>query len=251
MSYLGHLSRSLGNKLYRVAFPVYRPLYSAFKAASDREERALLANVLREGDVVADVGANIGIYSEFFARRVGAQGAVHSFEPSPENFQRLQSVLCGFSNVRLNQLAVGNETGETFLYVSDNLNVDHRAYPTAGVSRRRIAIRSIKLDDYFKPGQPVDFVKMDIQGFELHALLGAGRILSDNPRIKLLLEFWPYGLGQAGDSAADLLDFLRAHRFATYRVSRGVVERSEPQIGDAADPDNYSNLFVKRAEDGA
>ena len=71
-------------------------------------------------------------------------------------------------------------------------------YLPEGDSRHRCQIEMIALDDYFKPGQRVDLIKMDIQGYELHALRGASRVLADNPGIKLLLEFWPYGLKQAG-----------------------------------------------------
>jgi FkbM family methyltransferase len=59
-------------------------------------------------------------------------------------------------------------------------------------------IEMIALDDYFKPGERVDLSKMDIHGYELHALRGADRILEDSPDIKLLIEFWPDGLKQAG-----------------------------------------------------
>ena len=72
--------------------------------------------------------------------------------------------------VRLNQLALSDRTGESVLYTSDNLNVDHRAYQTAGEPRKSVAIHSVRLDDYCMPEERVDFIKMDIQGFELHAL---------------------------------------------------------------------------------
>src|SRR5262245_54094224 len=130
-----HIVRRIGNEFYKYAFPIYRPVYGAFKAYEDRAERRLLARHLKDGDVAIDAGANIGAYSLFLSKCVGSAGQMHSFEPSPENFARLRAALSTIPNARLNQLAIGDKTGQSILYVSDELNVDHRLYPTAGESR--------------------------------------------------------------------------------------------------------------------
>src|SRR5881392_3905949 len=130
------LIRGIGNKAYEHAFPMYFLCYRAFKAFADRAERQFLKRMLSEGAVVVDAGANIGIYSQFLSRCVGLTGLVHSFEPSPENFERLQSAMRKLANVRLCQAAVGECSGRSKLFVSDKLNVDHRAYASEGDSRR-------------------------------------------------------------------------------------------------------------------
>jgi FkbM family methyltransferase len=170
---------------------------------------------------------------------------VHSFEPDPKNFARLSAAVSSLGNVRMNQFAVGNKTGNATLYVSENLNVDHRAYPTAGDARRTLSIRSIRLDDYFKPGDRVDLIKMDIQGFELHALRGATRVLDDNPDIRLLFEFWPYGLKQAGSSPEALLVFLRERGFSIlFARGKSLMPYDNFPIND--DAETYLNLFAKK-----
>jgi FkbM family methyltransferase len=201
--------RRVGNKLYERAFPIYRPLYGAYKAYVDRAERQLLSAILFPGAVVVDAGANIGIYSQFLSRCIGPTGVVHSFEPSPENFKRLQAATRKLPNVRLSQAAVGESSRRSTLYLSDKLNVDHRTYMQEGDSRGTVPIEMVALDDYFKPGARVDLIKMDIQGYERHALRGADRVLADNPGIKLLFEFWPYGLKQAGASWVELIEDLK------------------------------------------
>ena len=70
----------------------------------------------------------------------------------------------------------------------DSRNVDHRAYLPEGGSRDTVPIDVIALDDYFRPGDRVDLIKLDVQGYELHALRGANRVLHDNPAAKLILE---------------------------------------------------------------
>jgi FkbM family methyltransferase len=239
--------RRLGNEVYKYAYPIYKPLYTVFKAFNDRSERVVVSRLLKPGDVVVDAGANIGVYTRFLAKRIGSQGMVHSFEPDQDNFHRLERTLQTANNVRLNQLAVSDRTGESILYVSDKLNVDHRTYPTENEPRTRVIVHSIRLDDYFRPGERVDLLKMDIQGFELHAFKGATRVLTDNPTIKLLFEFWPYGLKCAGNSGEELLEFLRDSRFQCFLVANGMLnpylERG-PYSGNFGD---YFNLLAQRA----
>ena len=180
--------RRVGNKLYKRGFPIYRPLYAAYKTYADRAERRLIRTVLFPGAVAVDVGANIGIYSRFFSGCVGPTGVVHAFEPSPENFRRLRSATGKLPNVCLSRAAVGERSGRSQLYLSKKLNVDHRAYLPEGGSRDTVPIDVIALDDYFRPGDRVDLIKLDVQGYELHALRGASRVLHDNPAAKLILE---------------------------------------------------------------
>ena len=54
---------------------------------------------------------------------------------------------------------------------------------------------------------------MDIQGYELHALRGAQRVLQENPDINLLLEFWPAGLAQAGVGWEELVEMPSALKY--------------------------------------
>ena len=237
--------RRAANKLYERAFPIYRPLYASYKTYADRPERRLLRKILLPGAVVVDVGANIGIYSRFLSRCVGPTGLVHSFEPSPDNFKRLCAATRDLSNVRLTQAAVGERSGECKLYVSDKLNVDHRAYKADGDSRRAVPTEMVALDDYFKPGQRVDLIKMDIQGYELHALRGAQRVLQENSDINLLLEFWPAGLKQAGVGWEELVEMLQSLNIDLNLVrTHGLVPFDAHEVRNGISW--YVNLFAHR-----
>ena len=238
--------RQIGNKAYKYAFPAYRFAYRTYKAYADRVERQLLQKILPNGAVVVDAGANIGIYSEFLSRCVGPTGVVHSFEPSPDNFVRLRCATRKLPNVCPCPAAVGERSGETMLYVSDKLNVDHRAYATEGNTRRGVQVGMVALDDYFKPGERVDLLKLDIQGYELHALQGANRIVKENRDIKLLLEFWPYGLKQAGGNWNELVEMLEG-----FGMNIMLVQVDNLIPFDArnvrSDPNWYVNLFASRS----
>src|SRR5947207_1295970 len=238
--------RGAANKVYEHAFPIYRPLYAAYKTYADRAERELLRKILFQGAVVVDVGANIGIYSQFLSRCVGATGLVHSFEPSPDNFRRLSAATRDLSNVRLTQAAIGERSGQSELYVSDKLNVDHRTYKADGDSRRAVPTQMVALDDYFKPDERVDLIKMDIQGYELHALRGAQRVLQENPDIDLLLEFWPAGLAQAGVRWEELVEMLQGLNMSLTLVKPfGLVSFDAHDVRH--DISWYVNLFAHRS----
>jgi FkbM family methyltransferase len=238
--------RRIGNKAYKHAFPAYRFAYRIFKAYADRAERQLLKNILFPGAVVVDGGANIGIYSEFLSRCVGPDGVIHSFEPCPDNFMRLRCATRKLPNVNLCPAAVGESSGETMLYVSDKLNVDHRAYATEGDARRALQIGMVALDDYFKPSERVDLLKLDVQGYELRALQGAKRILNENQEIKLLLEFWPYGLKQAGANWGELVEMLEGFAMNVMFVrADSLIPFDVRKV--RTDVNWYVNLFASRS----
>ena len=237
--------RRVGNKVYERAFPIYRPLYSAYKAYADRAERRLIRTILFRGAVVVDVGANIGIYSRFFSGCVGPTGVVHAFEPSPENFHRLQSATRKLPNVCLSHAAVGEGSGRSQLYLSNKLNVDHRTYLPKGDSRKTVPVDVIALDDYFRPGDRVDLIKLDVQGYELHALRGANRVLQENPATKVILELWPHGLRQAATPWPDLIAALEEKGMRIRQVTaKGLIPFLPDLVRERADW--YTNLFASR-----
>ncbi|MBC7939432.1 MAG: FkbM family methyltransferase [Chitinophagaceae bacterium] len=234
----------LGDRLYRHAYFLYRPLYGLYKQVSDGEERRFLRQFMRPGMTVIDVGANVGSYTRFLAGLTGPKGRVIAFEPEPLNFARLKANVADLSNVTAVQAAVADREGEIALFVSDDLNVDHRTYDD-GRGRRQAAIRAVSLDGFLPPGEPVHLIKLDVQGAEYGVLQGARRVLEGNADIALIMEFWPFGLRQSGVGAGMLLDLLGSMGFSWRRTDG----RTAPLRTDALEEwreDNYCNLWVTR-----
>lgn len=217
-------SIQLGNFLYKHAFWLYRPMYTAFKNRQDQFEIELLKQHLKPGDVVLDIGANIGYYAELIAQLVGEKGKVHCFEPDSTNFKHLQNRCRGVSNLVLNHKAVGPKTEKLKIYTSKNLNVDHRTYEPEEYEDV-IEIEALSIDDYLKDKeQKVHLIKMDIQGFEMQAVQGMKNTLKTNPGLKIISEFWPYGLRKAGSSALAYFDFLTQHGFTVHLLKNKGLE---------------------------
>lgn len=230
----------IGNRLYEHAPALYVPLYSAYKKISDREERAEFAAWVRAGDCVLDVGANIGVYAQFFARLVGPKGRVYAFEPEPGNLGRLRRLADRFPQVQVVEGAVAERAGTLDLFVSSDLNVDHRTYD-AGDGRARVTVPALALDDFVDRGVHVAALKMDIQGAELSALRGALRLLRNTERMLAVIEYWPYGLRAAGENPLELIELLASSGFTVRTVGNAAL----PDAG-GADPDAYANLIATK-----
>jgi FkbM family methyltransferase len=245
LSWLEIIYSTTERALFSQSPGIYRSIYSVYKAITDRGERQLYRSLIKPGMIVVDIGANIGIYTHFFSQLIGENGKVHAFEPDPTNFRLLSKALSRHKNIFLNQSAISDKTENLSLYVSSSMNVDHRTYD-CGDKRNKISVRSTTLDDYFLKGQHVDFIKIDIQGYEYHALSGMKGILGENEQVKLILEYYPSGLKAAGYSGHELRTFLIERKFSLYMITnKGRLVRlnnEEPRLNSMG----YTNLFAAR-----
>jgi FkbM family methyltransferase len=132
-------------------------------------ERSLVRSCLASGMRVVDVGANIGYYLLLFESVVGPEGSIDCFEPEPDNLVELERNVRGnrFTNVRVHPMAVGARAGTVSLRRGMNAALDDQGDLTAPIGC---------LDELVTP--PVDFVKIDVEGYEGHVLAGATRLLS-------------------------------------------------------------------------
>jgi FkbM family methyltransferase len=245
------LSVKLGNFLYNHAFSVYKRVYAVFKKRQDAFEIELLKKQIKPGDVVLDIGANIGFYASILSELAGQKGEVHCFEPDPKNFARLKEACGGMKNIFLNNKAVGSETGILTFYTSDELNVDHRTYKPESYESK-FEVPAVSMDDYLA-GKKVDFIKMDIQGFEIAAIKGMNATLKNNSPVKLLTEFWPYGLKQAGCSATEFYQMLLHLDFKCYLLEKNSLSPlSREKAAELEKLENdkrfYFNIFATRSD---
>ncbi|MGQ3014631.1 MAG: FkbM family methyltransferase [Flavobacteriales bacterium] len=201
------LSIRIGNWLYRNAFPVYNRIYPLFKNIQDKREMELIGSLVKPGDTVVDIGANIGFYTRFLAQKVGPTGKVYAFEPDALNFKRLLQNTAGLTQVQAVQAAVSHENGVLKIYRSKMLNVDHRTYPVDGAESVE-EIPAITLDSYLPSGLKPSFIKIDIQGYEYFAFQGMRDLIARSPQLFIISEFWPHALTRSGASADKMLQLL-------------------------------------------
>ena len=122
----------------------------------------VISRVLKKGDTVLDIGANIGYFTLIYANQVGNNGKVYAFEPSPQNYSLLNKNITanGYKNVVVEQKAVSDQSSPIQFYLSLRNNGQHSFFNTHG-DRKSIKVESVRLDDYFPPNTAVDFIKID------------------------------------------------------------------------------------------
>lgn len=153
--------------------------------------RQALEGAIRPGDSVWDVGANVGLYTELFADWVGPNGEVIAFEPGPPAHAELEQRVAPRINVRLFQVALGQERGTVALHVSaesaTNSLIGHGGGGAVDVSME--TGDSVRREHGL--AQP-DIIKIDVEGYEEEVLrglsdtLGACRAVLCEVHFKLL-----------------------------------------------------------------
>jgi FkbM family methyltransferase len=172
-----------------------------------------------------DIGANIGYHTLLFAKWVGPQGKVYSFEPDYSNFKLLIKNITAnkINNVSCFQKAVSDKDGITSLFLSKDNMGDHRINDffvfENDDKRERKEIQSIRLDSIISKSENIDFIKMDIQGSEIQAIHGMNEILN---------KFWPFAIEKSGHSPKEFIEILRQFDFKIFSIEKNdVIEFSE------------------------
>lgn len=186
----------------------------------------VFSEIVKKDWTVLDIGAHIGYYSLLASSLVGNKGRVYSFEPDPHNFSLLQKNILenNIHNVELINKAVGEKKRKVTFHVNTRNTGDNRIFDN-GQLRKEIKVQQIAIDE-FLPKIPVDFIKIDIQGSEMKAMLGMKKLLTMNRNIIILTELWPEGLEMSNSSISEYLTFLEKRHFYFYLVSEEKKEIS-------------------------
>jgi FkbM family methyltransferase len=187
----------------------------------ESEKQRVISKEVRPNTVFYDVGANVGFYSLLAAVLVGP-GKVFSFEPLPRNISYLKRHLAlnHASNVDVQELAISDKNSAAKFSVEKTGYMGHLA------SEGEITVPTATLDSLLQEGRilPPNYIKMDIEGAEHEALLGARECFERyRPTLFLathgrdvheqccgLLKSWGYELSLIGTNGEELLAVPRA-----------------------------------------
>jgi FkbM family methyltransferase len=267
-------ARSRANQIERIAARVFRifprsptPLRLSFGAwmlvGQSYVDRSLLSGgfeaaeilfvkkYLQPGMTVLDIGAHHGLYTLLASKRVGANGKVVAFEPSPRERKQLRrNVLLNFSfNVHIEPLALGKESSDADLHLVEGGEDGCNSLrpPVVSSSTRPVRVKVAPLDEFLQGARipVVDFVKLDVEGAELDVLKGAEKLLHGGARPVFLVEVYDIRTRPWGYDAREIVQFLSRAGFRWFQLkTAGFVEPISPDI------DTYDMNLVAVPEEG-
>jgi FkbM family methyltransferase len=194
------------------------------------------------GDMtLVDIGANIGLYTGLGIHNLDSNGRIVAFEPNPKSYTFLEkNIVANQTDTRACprvdafNMAAAPEQGQHELRLNPENHADNRLYQ--GTYHGKIEnwdvlpVEGRPIDDVIDELgiQEVNFVKVDVQGFEQKAICGFQKTLTRSKNVILMSEFWPKGLQEAGGGAREYLQLLTTMGFDIYELKERPRGKLEP-----------------------
>lgn len=222
----------------------------------EKHEVAILKKLIKPGMIFVDIGANIGYFSLIAANIMQNKGRVYSFEPEPNNYDILLKNVENndYENIIPINKAVSNYDGK-IKFFRDKRNLGGHSFSKGNLGNFAdfLEIEAVTLDSYFKDiVDNIDVIKIDTQGAEGLIIDGADNLLK-NKNIKILMEYWPYGLRNMGADPYQLLVKMVKKGFKISFVDNGGILRKVKSIDgfeflkdiENKEYEEYINLFLE------
>jgi len=216
----------------------------------ERKYIDLFSSKIKEGDVVIDVGAYVGIFSLIAAGRVGSTGRVYAFEPVPRSHERLMRNI-GVNearNIKAYNLGLSDKNETLPISVPEQMPAEATLYEccateiSKGIDMRKDIVQAkLRPFDRFYDSErlnKVNVIKIDAEGAELKVLKGMGHTIKSN-RLELFVEIFPPLVERIGGSLGELITFLTELRFSSIYSTE-----SDSEIGMSVDSVNEVVEFV-------
>jgi len=197
--------------------------------------------LLAKGHTVVDVGANVGQFTLWAAKRVGTEGMVMAFEPDRSCFEKMvknvqiNSVKC----VRAENIALSDFDGEAVLHLNDahDDNQGQSSLSRLVHHRRSQPIICLKLDNFVEQEgvKKVHVLKIDTQGAEFRVLKGAVNVI-EKARPAVILRCHEEKCRTMGDSTVAVQEFFLDRGYDLFEIHwrKGLVGVTSPRPVDDA-----------------
>ncbi len=214
--------------------------------AYEEAETGMLSRLIRRGDTVLDVGANVGWHAIFLAKRVPGI-TVHSFEPVPDTYHSLVEhlELNGMAEIHPHHFGFSKEAGRLSFFLPPASVNASAANLTGRPDVRRIDVEVRRLDDFVRAeGITPAVVKVDVEGAELHVLEGAPDTLRRHRPVVFaeMLRKWAAPFGYHPN---EIIRLMASHGYRCF-VIRGEGLEEFLAMDDATVDTNFFFLHGER-----
>jgi FkbM family methyltransferase len=141
-----------------------------------------LQSQINRGDVIWDIGANIGYYTNLFSDIVGSSGNVIAFEPSPINYQNLCRATEKKTNISLFNFGLGlKDSTVLFEQGEDSIGATSRIIGDHEMSKDAISVPIMVADNLVQENKIKipNVIKIDVEGYELEVIKGFQKTLNN------------------------------------------------------------------------
>ena len=195
---------------------------------SDSDSSFGLLNYIKKSVVIFDVGGNIGQTALMLAQKNGSHGLVYSFEPFPDTYKKFQKNLslnpALAPSVSLQNIALGAVPDELNMYQDCDTNSGaNRMVPGNDDQLSVVKVPVTTIDIFISENKiaKVEFIKIDVEGFEMKVLEGASATLS-NLQPDLFIELDDQNLRAQGSSATALCQYLQGYSYTIFEEGKNV-----------------------------
>lgn len=187
----------------------------------------IMKRFLHRGDIFIDIGANIGYLSAVAAGLVGINGQVHCFEPAPKQFSRLRNIvlLNKEYNIKVNQFALGEESGTAKLSITNLANIGWNTivpgFMSQETTKESVDVFIRRFDDYaYKNSlKKVSLVKIDTEGFEFPVLKGFSGFFKNASTLPVILcEIAPSAYSFLGYTLSQLFEYMKYYSYEAFNI---------------------------------
>jgi FkbM family methyltransferase len=203
----------------------FEACYSIYKTRIEARNVSTARRFVNAGDLVIDVGANIGVLTALFAHWVGPNGRIIAIEPEPVNVAALRRRMKRRDLAPIVEIvpaAAGDGNGRAQLRITPHHPGDHQLVAVGDRAGDTIEVDSVTLDDLLaaRNGRCPSLLKIDVQGAELAVLRGARQTLT-RCRPVVLIEVDRNALARAGSNEHEVSQFLAALGYAPHGLRDG------------------------------
>lgn len=180
--------------------------------------KIVIDSMIKTGDTVIDCGANFGYNAVLMGKQIGQLGTLIAFEPQRIIYQQLNGNLI-LNNI-YNAVTINAALGDGSIAATTMRPVDYEAHwvniGDASVGEGGENVNVYKLDDIEL--EKLDFLKIDVQGYELHMLKGAkSHIKKFSP--DLFIEIEPHQLVKFNIEEKELVDYIKSFGYKVFKIN--------------------------------